>query len=86
MVWLYFAVAVAAASGACLVAWLLRSKPAKRVNVAWVGIVVGFACYYLVLAMEGEYIPLIVGIGTTCVAAALLILIVSKRVTGTGGQ
>ena len=89
MVWLYLALAVAAASAAWLVGWLFRNKPAKRPLVAWVCGGMGIACLFLCYAIEGEYGPLIlggVGIGLTCLAVIILLLIVSRRTTGAGGH
>jgi hypothetical protein len=89
MVWLYFALAVAAASGACLVGWLFRNKPANRPIVAWACGGAGIACLFLFFAIEGEYGPLILGglgVGLTCLVVSILLLIVSRRTPGAGGQ
>jgi hypothetical protein len=86
MVWLYFALAVAAASGACLVGWWFRNKPAKRPLVAWVCGGAGITCLCMFWAIKGEYASLILGglgIVLTCLVVSILLLIVSRRTTRT---
>jgi hypothetical protein len=57
----------------------MRRKPDKRIAIAWSYFMAGLACLCLDLAIEGEYIPLVLGIGATCLAASIIALMIISR-------
>ena len=84
MVWLYVAVALAAAAGALLLRRFVKNKPAKRLLDAWGCLATG-ACFFVMWALEHEDSLFPLAIGMSCIVAGLVALWDhSRRVTSTG--